>query len=81
MNNFSVKDYKTTHFEYKSIDKIHGTPSIDSLLGIYRQLKRNTQCVSTILGGGQLEYLALILSDDAYQTILNSATFVRTADP
>ena len=80
MNN-SVKDYKTTHFEFKSLDKIHGAPTIDSLLRIFRQLKRNAQCVSTTLGGGQLGYLALVLSDAAYTAIPNSAPFVRPLDP
>ena len=81
MNNYSIKDYKTVHFEYKSLDKIHGAPTIDSLLRIFRQLKRNIQCVSTTLGGGQLGYLALVLSDAAYTTIPNSAPFVRPLDP
>ena len=52
MNNYSVKDYKTPRFEYTSLDKIHGVPTIDSLLRMFRQLKRNVQCVSTTLGGG-----------------------------
>ena len=81
MNNYSVKDYKTPHFEYKSLDKIHGVPTIDSLLRMFRQLKRNVQCVSTTLGGGQLGYLALVLSDAAYTAIPNSAPFVRPLDP
>ena len=81
MNNYSIKDYKTVHFEYKSLDKIHGAPTIDSLLRIFRQLKRNTQCVSKTLGGGQLGYLALVLSDAAYMAIPNSAPFVRPLDP
>ena len=81
MNNFSVKDYKTTHFEYKSLDKVHGAPTIESLLRIFWQLKRNAQCVSTTLGGGQLGYLALVLSDAAYDAIPNSAPFVRPSDP
>ena len=80
MNNYSVKDYKATHFEYKSLDNIHGAPTIDSLLHIFR-LKRNAQCVSTTLGGGQLRYLALVLSDAAYTAIPNSAPFVRPLDP
>ena len=81
MNNYSVKDYKTTHFEYKSLDKIHGATTIDSLLRIFRQLKLNAQCVLTTLGGGQLGYLALVLSDAAYTAIPNSAPFARPLDP
>ena len=69
MNNYSVKDYKTTHFEYTSLDKIHGAPTVDSLLRIFRQLNRNAQCMSTTLDGGQLGYLALVLSDAAYRDV------------
>ena len=69
---FLVKDYKTTHLECQYLDKIHGVPTIDSLLRIFRQLKRNAQCISTTLGRGQLGYLALILSDNVYTIIPNS---------
>ena len=81
MNNYSIKDYTTTHLDYKSLDKIHGAPTIDSLLRIFRQLKRNYQYVSTTLGGGQLGYLTLVLQDTAYSDIQNSAPFVRPIDP
>ena len=59
------------------MDRIHGQPDIDSLLGIFRQLKRNAQRVPTTLGGGQLGYLALVLSDISFNAIPNSAIFVR----
>ena len=81
MNNYLVKDYKTNQFEYESLDKIHGAPTIDSLLHIFRQLRRNAQCVSTTLGGGQLGFIALGLSVAAYTAILNSAPIVRPLDP
>ena len=74
---YSIKDYCTTHFEYQDLDKIRGQPDIEYLLRIFRQLKRNAQRVHTTLGGGQLGYLALVLSDAAYNTIPNSNYFVR----
>ena len=37
--------------------------------------------MSTTLGGGQLGYLALVLSSAAYTAIPNSAPFVRPLDP
>ena len=70
-------DYTSTHFEYKELCKIHGQPDIGSLLRIFRQLKRNAQKVHTLLGGGQLGYLALVLSTAAYDSITNSAPFTR----
>ena len=81
MNAYSVMDYRSTHFEYKDLFKIHGFPDIDSLLRILRQLKRNAQRVPTSLGGGQLGYLALILSTLAYDNIPNSSPFVRPTLP
>ena len=77
MASYTIKDYRTTHFEYKDLDKIHGKPDIDSLLRIFRQLKRNAQRVPTTLGGGQLGYLALVLSEVAFDNIPNSTPFVR----
>ena len=76
-NSHSIMDYTSTHFEYKELCKIHGQPDIDSLLRIFRQLKRNAQKVHTLLGGGQLGYLALVLSTAAYDSITNSAPFTR----
>ena len=76
-SSYSIKDYRTTHFEYKDLDKIHGQPDIDLLLVISRQLKRNAQRVPTALGGGQLDYLALVLSTVAYDNIPNSNPFLR----
>ena len=60
-----IVDY-TIFFKYKEITKIHGKPKINTILTVYKQLKRNAQRVPTTLGGGQLGYLALILSAMAY---------------
>ena len=76
-NSYSIKDYRITHFEYKDLDKIHGQPDTDALLRIFRQLKCNAQRVPTTLDGGQLGYLALVLSDVAFNSISNSTVFVR----
>ena len=66
MASYTIKDYCTLYYEYKVLEKILGKPDIDSLLRIFRQLKRNAQRVPTILGGGQLGYLALVLSKVAF---------------
>ena len=76
-NSYSIKVYRTTHFEYKDSDKIHGELDIDSLLRIFRQLKCNNQRSPTTLGGGQLGYLALVLSDVAFNSIPNLTPFVQ----
>ena len=64
---YALKDYKNTYFEYKVLEKIHGQPTMDNLLTLFRQLKRNAQCVTCALGGEQLGYLGLILSQEAYK--------------
>ena len=81
MTNSFSKDFRNTHFKYKELDKIHGTPYIFTLLRIFRQLKRNAQSVPTTLGWGQLGYLALDLSTAAYASIPNSRVFVRPVHP
>ena len=73
----SLKDYKSTYFEYPILTKLHGQPTVDNLLTIFRQLKRNAQCVTCSLGGGQLWYLGLILSAEAYAQIRNAQEFVQ----
>ena len=81
MSAYNLPDYCNKYFEYKTLHKIHGQPTLESLVIIFRQLKRNAQSVPTTLGGGQLGYLALILPPTTYNSIPNSAPFVRPTDP
>ena len=78
---YNIKDYRTTHFEYNVLDKIHGQPTIDTVSRILRQVKRNAQKVQTALGGGQLGYLALCISAEVYNNLPNSALFIRPVRP
>ena len=78
---YDVKDYRTTHFEYPDLTKIHGKLDIDSLVTIFKELKRNSQKVPSKLGGGRLGYLGLVLEPATYGTIPNSAPFIRPAMP
>ena len=78
---YSLKDYKATYFEYKTLDKIYGQPTVNNLLTLFRQLKRNAQCVTCTLGGGQLGYLGLILTQEAYEKIPQAETFIRPKNP
>ena len=78
---YDAKDYRLTHFEHKSLRKIHDCPDIDSLIQIFKELKRNAQKVPTTLGGGLLGYLGLVLTDPVYIVIPNAATFVRPTHP
>ena len=80
-SDYSINSYRTSHFQYQNLDKIHGEPTLDSLLHLFRQLKINAQSVPTTLGGGQLGYLALVLSAADYAAIQNTIPFVRPVDP
>ena len=80
-NNYSITSYKTTYFQYPTLDKIHGEPTLDTLLHLFKQLKINAQSVPTTLGGVQLGYLALVLTQDKYDDIANTVPFIRLADP
>ena len=78
---YNIKNYRTTHFQHATLDKIHGQPTLDTLLHLHRQLKINAQSVPTTLGGGQLEYLALVLPQGTYATVPNAAPFIRPVHP
>ena len=60
---------------------MEGEPTLDTILLLHRQVKRNAQSVPTALGGGQLGYLALVISKEKYDAIPNSTPFERPQDP
>ena len=68
-------------FEYKTLDRIHGVPTLPTLLRLYRQLKRNAQCIRTTLGGGRYGYLALVLPNRDYNNLPHTTPFRRPTDP
>ena len=78
---YSITSYKTSHFQYPTLDKINGEPTLDTLLTLFKQLKINAQNVPTKLGGGQLGYLALVIPTKDYDVIPNSVPFTRPKDP
>ena len=80
ITSYSIKNIYS-HFEYKELSKIDGEPTLDSILLLHRQVKRNAQCVATTLGGGQLGYLALVLTEEQYNGIPNAEQFVRPTNP
>ena len=80
-NDYSISGYRTTHFQYAALDNIHGEPTLDSLVHMFRQLKINAQSVPTQLGGAQLGYLALVLNASEYNVIPNTVPFTRPTDP
>ena len=77
---YNLPDYVSKYFEYKQLDKRHGKPTIESILQLFCQVKRNAQCVCTTLGGGQLGNLALVVPQTVYNSILNATPFLRPKD-
>ena len=59
-NAHSLPDYRERYFETKALDRIHGKPTLQQLITIFRQLKQNAQRIPTRLGGGNHGYLALL---------------------
>ena len=80
LHSYSIKNYRTTHFQYQQLNKIHGRPTLDTIL-LVRQLKINAQSVPTTLGGSQLGYLKLVIKETAYNDISNSRPFDRPQHP
>ena len=78
---YNLPNYKDRYFQYKELDKIHGQPTIDSILTLLRQVKRNAQTVPTTRGGGQLGYLALVIDTASYNAIPGATAFTRPTDP
>ena len=81
MSIYNLPDYRTKYFEHKDLDKIFGQPTIDSILTLLRQGKRNAQSVRTTLGGGQFGYIWFFLKNADYNSIPGTARFIRPINP
>ena len=74
-------DYKTTHFEYPELTRIHGEPTTQNLITLQREIRANAITVHTTLGGGHHGHLGLVCSDATYATIPNAQPYVRPVAP
>ena len=81
MATYNLPDYRAKYFEHKDLDKIYGQPTIESIVKLLKQSKRNAQSVPTTLGGGQLGYLSLYFTAAEYNAITGAAAFTRPTDP
>ena len=54
----NLPDYKEKSFVLKNLTKVYGQPNIDNIVQLLTEVKRNSQTVKTIIGGGQFGYLA-----------------------
>ena len=78
---YSLPDYRSRFFEYKTLTKIVGEPTIDTIAKLHKEVKRNAQKVPTTLGGGQNGYLGLVVPAQVYNVIPGTRPFYRPQDP
>ena len=78
---YNLPDYVTKFFEFKTLTKIHGKPSVESLLQPFREVKRNSQTVRTTLGGVHHSYLPSILGPEVYNSIGTKMEITQPEDP
>ena len=76
----ALKTY-TELFEYKTLTPIVGKPTVDNLIVIFQQLKRNAQKIPSHLGGGKLGYLGLVLKGTVYNAMPTASPFSRPTEP
>ena len=60
MATYNIPDYRTKYFEHKDLDKVYGQPTIDTIVKLLKQSKRNAQSVPTTLGAGATWILKFI---------------------
>ena len=81
MSMYHLPDYRNKYFELNDLDKIYGQPTIDTIVKLLKQGKRNAASVPTTLGGRQLSYLWFFLRAREYNSITSAAPFIRPVDP
>ena len=74
-------DFRKTHFPHPDLDKVHGQPTIDQIVKIYKQLQQNAASITTNLGGGQHGFLPLVITAQQWNAIPNIQPFVRPTNP
>jgi hypothetical protein len=73
-------DYVSTYFEFRTLTKIHGEPTYESLKSMTNQLKANACSVTSDLGGGSHGHLGLIMTPTEY-ALVSSVLYLRHAHP
>ena len=78
---YNLPDYREKHFVYKTLTKIFGQPTIDGIVQLFTEVKRNAQTVKCALGGGQFGYLALAITTPDFNAIPGTLPFERPEHP
>ena len=66
-------DYAASYFKYKTPTPIQGTPTNKTLKRLKQELRANASSVESDLGGGDHGYLGLVLTNEEYATVSNTA--------
>ena len=73
-------DYVSTYFEFRTLTKIHGEPTYESLKSMTNELKANACSVTSDLGGGAHGHLGLVMTPMEY-VLVSTVVYVRPAHP
>ena len=74
-------DYRSTFFDYPSLTKITGEPTLGALMTLRNELKANAQSVETTLGGGAHGHLGLVVPPAIYNTIAPDTPYIKPRQP
>eukprot|EP00957_Ditylum_brightwellii_P073124 5558020-Ditylum_brightwellii.AAC.1 len=77
MNHFNYTvDYKNTIIEKPELTRVHGKPTMASLLTICNEIQANAQAVSTTLGGERHGHLGLVMTPQDYALVPSTTAYV-----
>ena len=71
----------TLQFEYPELTVIHGEPDYLTMLNLIKEVKANAQSIPSKIGGGHYGYLPLVISNDEFQELPNTAPIIWPTDP
>ena len=74
-------DYRSTFFDYPSLTKITGEPSLSTLMTLRNELKANAQSVESNLGGGAHGHLGLVVPASVYNYIAPATPYTKPSQP
>ena len=73
-------DYKSTHFEYPALSKIHGPPLYETLTQFHNEIKANAASVPSTLGGGAHGHLGHVVPPAQY-ALPSNFLYIRPQHP
>ena len=76
-----IIDYRSTFFDYPTLTKISGEPSLSTLMTLRNELKANAQSVDTNLGGGAHGHLGLVVPASVYNNIAPDTPYIKPRQP